>query len=47
MYQYSGNAENGNIVMRLSINSVTQPHTTSVTGNAQYAGNFGLWQGRR
>ena len=46
MYQYSGYGNNGYIVMRLSINSVAQPHTVSLTGNTTYyVGNFGLWQG--
>ena len=31
--------------MHLSIDSVAQPHTVSLTGNTRYAGNFGLWQG--
>ena len=45
MYQYSGYGGNGYIVMRLSINSVVQTHTVSLTGNTAYVGNFGLWQG--
>ena len=45
LYQYAGSSGNAYIVMRLSIDSVTQPHTVSLTGNTQYAGNFGLWQG--
>ena len=45
MYQYSGFGNNAYIAMRLSLNSVTQPHTISVIGNTQYIGNFGLWQG--
>ena len=31
--------------MRLSIDSLAQKHTASLTGNTAYAGNFGLWQG--
>ena len=31
--------------MRLSIDSVAQKHTVSLTGNTYYTGNFGLWQG--
>ena len=31
--------------MRLSIDSVAQKHTVSLTVNTHYAGNFGLWQG--
>lgn len=45
MYQFSGHGGNAYIVMRLSIDSVVQPHTVSLTGNTRYAGNFGLWQG--
>ena len=45
MYQYSGSCGNSYIVMRLSIDSVAQKHTVSLTGNTAYAGNFGLWQG--
>ena len=45
MYQYSGFAGNSFVVMRLSIDSVAQKHTVSLTGNTAYAGNFGLWQG--
>ena len=45
MYQYSGHGGNGHIVMRLSINSIAQAHTASLTGNTAYVGNFGLWQG--
>ena len=44
MYQYAGLGGNSYIVMRLSINSVAQPHTVSLTGNTRYVGNFGLWQ---
>ena len=45
MYQYSGHGGNSYIVMRLSIDSVAQKHTVSLTGDTVYAGNFGLWQG--
>ncbi|XP_065885081.1 uncharacterized protein [Dysidea avara] len=45
MYQFSGDGGDSHIVMRLSINSVPQKHTVSLTGNTAYAGNFGLWQG--
>ena len=45
MYQYAGHGGNSHVVMRLSIDSVPQPHTVSLTGNTAYVGNFGLWQG--
>jgi len=48
MYQYSANnGGNGNshVVMRLSIDSIPQKHTVSLTGNTYNFGNFGLWQG--
>ena len=45
MYQYSGRSAGSYIVMHLSIDSVIQKHTVSLTGNTAYAGNFGLWQG--
>ena len=45
MYQYSGTSGNSHVVMRLSIDSVAQKHTVSLTGDTIYAGNFGLWQG--
>ena len=45
MYQYSGFGGNSFVVMRLSIDSVAQKHTESLTGDTTYAGNFGLWQG--
>ena len=45
MYQYAGYSGNNYIVMRLSIDSVPQKHTVSITGDTKYAGNFGLWQG--
>ena len=45
MYQYSGHGGNSRVVMRLSIDSVAQKHTASLTGNTGYVGNFGLWQG--
>ena len=45
MYQYSGHCNDSYIVMRLSVDSIPQKHTASLTGNTEYAGNFGLWQG--
>ena len=45
MYQYAGPSGNSHVVMRLSIDSVAQKHTVSLTGNTAFAGNFGLWQG--
>ena len=45
MYQYSGYTGGSHVVMRLSINSVPQAHTASLTGDSPFAGNFGLWQG--
>ena len=45
MYQYSGHGGNSYVVMRLSIDSVIQKHSVSLTGNTAYVGNFGLWQG--
>ena len=45
MYQYSGLGGNSHVVMRLTIDSVAQKHTVSLTGDTAYAGNFGLWQG--
>ena len=45
MYQYSGHGGNSHVVMRLSIDSVVQKHTVSLTGDTPYVGNFGLWQG--
>ena len=45
MYQYSGIGGSSHIVMRLSIDSVAQKHTASLTGDTIFAGNFGLWQG--
>ena len=45
MYQYAGHSGNSHTVMRLSIDSVAQKHTVSLTGDTAYAGNFGLWQG--
>ena len=45
MYEFAGSGGNSYIVMRLSIDSVAQSHTASLTGNTRYAGNFGLWQG--
>ena len=31
--------------MHLSIDSIAQKHTVSLTEDTSYAGNFGLWQG--
>ena len=45
MYQYAGYSGNSHTVMRLSIDSVPQKHTVSLTGNTVFVGNFGLWQG--
>ena len=45
MYQYSAYCSHSHVVMRLSIDSVAQKHTESLTGDTSYAGNFGLWQG--
>ena len=45
MYQYSGYGGNSHVVMRLSVDSIVQKHTVSLTGDTPYAGNFGLWQG--
>ena len=45
MYQYSGYGGSSYVVMRLSIDSVVQKHTVSLTGVTPYVGNFGLWQG--
>ena len=45
IYQYSGRSGNAYIVMRLSIDSVPQQHTVSLTGNTVHVGNVGLWQG--
>ena len=45
MYQYAGYSGNSHVVMHLSIDSVAQKHTASLTEDTVYAGNFGLWQG--
>ena len=45
MYQYAGYGGNLYTVIHLSIDSVAQQHTASLTGNTAYTGNFGLWQG--
>ena len=45
MYQYSGFGGNSHVVLRLSIDSVAQKHTVSLSGDTYYAPNFGLWQG--
>ena len=44
MFQYSGANSNSYVAMRLSINSVTQMHSVSLTGGSIIIGNFGLWQ---
>ena len=45
MYQYSGFGGDSHVVLRLSIDSVAQKHTVSLSGDTRYAPNFGLWQG--
>ena len=47
MYQFAGVSGNLNsfIVMRLSIDSIPQKHTVSISGYSRFLGNFGLWQG--
>ena len=45
MYWYAGPDGNSHIVMRLSVDSIAQKHTVSLTGDTAYAGKFGLWQG--
>ena len=45
MYQYAGDGGGSYILMRLSIDSVAEKHSVSLNGNAERAGNFGLWQG--
>ena len=44
-YQYSAFGRNTYTVNRLLIDSVSVKHTASITGNAYYAGNSGMWQG--
>jgi len=45
MYQYSGGVGSSHVVMCLSIESVPQRHSVSITGNTVLACNSGLWQG--
>ena len=45
MYQYGGWGGSARTIMRLSIDSVPQPHTASINGDNNFTGNFGLWQG--
>ena len=44
-YQFTATGRNTHTVTRLAINSVPMKHTASVTGNENYAGNSGMWQG--
>ena len=44
-YQYSAFGRNTYTVNRLLIDSVPIKHTASITGNAYFAGNSGMWQG--
>ena len=46
-YQFTKDAHTTYTIARLTINSVPQPHTSSIRGNdgVNYAGLFGLWQG--
>ena len=46
-YQFSKHGQNSVNIARLSINSITQPHTMSIRGSSDnvYAGLFGFWQG--
>ena len=44
-YQYSASGRNTYTINRLLIDSVPVKHTASITGNAHYAGNSGMWQG--
>ena len=39
MYQYAGHGGNSHIIIHLSIDSVTQKHIVSLTGDTVYAGN--------
>ena len=45
MYWYIDYSANSHTVMHLSIDSVAQKHTVSLTGDTAYIGNFGPWQG--
>jgi len=46
-YQFTKLTHYTNTIARLSINSIPQPHTSSIRGNSGVilAGLFGLWQG--
>ena len=44
-YQYSAFGRNTYTVNRFLIDSVPVKHTASITGNAYFAGNSGMWQG--
>lgn len=45
MYQFAGNCVQKTVVLRLSINSVSQKHTQSLIGETKYCGLLGMWQG--
>lgn len=45
MYHFTSETEKYYVFTRLTKNSVPLKHTASITGNAKYAGNSGLWQG--
>ena len=45
MYQFAGRFVSKTIVLRLSINSIAQKHTVSLTGETAYGGLLGVWQG--
>ena len=44
-YQFTAPGRNTFTITRLAINSVPMKHTASITGNENYAGNSGMWQG--
>ena len=44
-YQYSTSCRYTYTITRLAIDSVPMKHTASITGNDNYAGNSGMWQG--
>ena len=44
-YQYTTNGRGTYTITRLVIDSVPVKHTASITGNENYAGNSGMWQG--
>ena len=44
-YQYTAYNRNTYTVNRLLIDSIPVKHTASITGNAYYNGNSGMWQG--